>query len=294
MKQSWKTRLTALMFSAAAIGVGALSVSCGVYGPPNVPEIDIPADRTDTPHVTELNDDDFAEITLSPEPETTEPETTEPETVSIPDAAIDLDAMTDDDFRNMTDEQLMAIGKQYTRLPVPAFCGTLPAGFPDRFSMTKKAAENQEEAFSLASEEFELKPDSIYEEKGGCYWLYEAGSGIAYWYLVPDKAFFDPEAQTLHADVTGENLLQLAAMRGILGERVLGAFVRDEGDKLTCTEYYLLYSGGDYGLSDTAVLYGFAFSADKETGQVTGFDSDQYFLSKEVEIPGTYHPYPDE
>ncbi len=139
-----------------------------------------------------------------------------------------------------------------------------------------------------------MKPDSIYEEKDGCYWLYEAGSGIAYWYLVPDKAFFDPETQTLHADVTEENLLQLAAMRAVLGKRVLGAFVKDEGDKLTCTEYYLLYSGGDYGLSDTAALYGFAFSADKATGKLTGFDSDQYFLSKEVEIPGTYHPYPDE
>ena len=289
MKQSWKTRLTALMFSAAAIGVGALSVSCGVYGPPNVPEIDIPADRTDTPHVTELNNDDFAEITLSPKPETTEPEE-----ISIPDAEIGLDAMTDEDFRNMTDEQLIAIGKQYTRLPVPAFCGTLSAGFPDRPAMTKKAAENQEEAFALVCEEFELKPDSIYEEKDGCYWLYEAGSGIAYWYLVPDKAFFDPETQMLHAEVTGENMLQLAAMRAVLGKRVLGAFVKDEGDKLTCTEYYLLYSGGDYGLSDTAALYGFAFSADKATGKLTGFDSDQYFLSKEVEIPGTYHPYPDE
>ena len=83
-------------------------------------------------------------------------------------------------FRNMTDEQLIAIGKQYTRLPVPAFCGTLSAGMPDRFSMTKKAAETQEEAFSLACEEFYLKPEGIYEEKDGCYWLYDAGSGIAY------------------------------------------------------------------------------------------------------------------
>ncbi|MBR3420114.1 MAG: hypothetical protein IKG82_15630 [Oscillospiraceae bacterium] len=277
MKQSWKTRLTALMFSAAAIGVGALSVSCGVYGPPNVPSIDIPAD---------------SDGLLSGSEEI--PTLYGPPGISETDAEIDLDAMTDEYFRNMTDEQLIAIGKQYTRLPVPAFCGTLPAGFPDRFSMTKKAADNQEEAFSLACEEFELKPDSIYEEKDGCYWLYDAGSGIAYWYLVPDKAFFDPETQTLHADVTGENLLQLAAMRAVLGKRVLGAFVKDEGDQLTCTEYYLLYSGGDYGLSDTAALYGFAFSADKATGKLTGFDSDQYFLSKEVEIPGTYHPYPDE
>ena len=100
--------------------------------------------------------------------------------------------------------------------------------------------------------------------------------------------------QTLHADVTEETMLLLAAMRWIPGERVLGAFVKDEGSKLTCTEYYLIYSGGDYGLSDTATLYGFTFSADKETGQLTGFDSDQYDFSKEVGIPGTYHPYPDE
>ena len=286
MKHSHNTRLTALMFSAAAAGM--LTTGCGMtslYGPPPVENVYGPPLVSDSEVDTLYGPPSVSENDVS---------SSEPEEISIPDAEIDLDAMTDDDFRNMTDEQLIAIGKQYTRLPVPAFCGTLSAGFPDRFSMTKKAAENQEEAFSLACEEFELKPDSIYEEKDGCYWLYEAGSGIAYWYLVPDKAFFDPETQTLHADVTGENLLQLAAMRGILGERVLGAFVKDEGDQLTCTEYYLLYSGGDYGLSDTAVLYGFAFSADKETGQVTGYDSDRYFLSKEVEIPGTYHPYPDE
>ena len=290
MKHSHSTRLTALMFSAAAFCTGMLMTGCtkpgyNVYGPPPVSEVNSSG---------ELPADSEFETLYGPPSVSEDGSDSEPEEISIPDAEIDLDAMTDDDFRNMTDEQLIAIGKQYTRLPVPAFCGTLSAGMPDRFSMTKKAAETQEEAFSLACEEFYLKPEGIYEEKGGCYWLYEAGSGIAYWYLVPDKAFFDPETQTLHADVTEENMLQLAAMRAVLGERVLGAFVKDEGEKLTCTEYYLLYSGGDYGLSDTAALYGFTFSADKATGQVTGFDSDQYDFSKKVEIPGTYHPYPDE
>lgn len=286
MKHSHRTRLTALMFSAAAAGM--LTTGCGwasLYGPPPVENVYGP------PPVSESEVD-----TLYGPPSVSENDasSSEPEEVSIPDAEIGLDAMTDDDFRNMTDEQLMAIGKQYTRLPVPAFCGTLSAGFPDWPAMTKKAAENQEEAFSLACEEFYPEPFGLYEEKEGCYWLYDAGSGIAYWYLVPDKAFFDPETQTLHADVNEENMLRLAAMRWIPAERVLGAFVRDEGGKLTCTEYYLLYSGGDYGLSDTAALYGYTFSADKKTGQVTGFDSDRYFLSKEVEIPDTYHPYPDE
>ena len=67
MKRSWKTRVTALMFSAAAIGAGALSVSCGVYRSPGVSETN---------------------------------------------AEIDLAAMTNADFRIITDEQLIALGRQ--------------------------------------------------------------------------------------------------------------------------------------------------------------------------------------
>ena len=137
-------------------------------------------------------------------------------------------------------------------------------------------------------------PEGLYHEESGRYWLYTGGSGVTYYFIVPDRAFYDPEAQTLNADVTEENMLLLAAMRVIPGERILGAFVKDEGDKLTCKEYYLLYSGGDYGLSDTATMYGFSFSADKETGKLTDYQSDLYGFSREVEIPGTYHPYPDE
>lgn len=280
MKRTWKTRLTALMFSAAAIGTGMLTNGCGqtnLYGPPPVSEIEteqLPVSETDSPAA----ETDFSE----------------PEAVSMPDAEIDLDTMTDEDFRDLTDEQLITLGKQYTRLKAPAFCGELPAGIGDQLSMTGKAAHSQEEAFAVACAEKIPQPESLFSEKKGCWWLYDAGSGMAYWYVVPDSAFFDPETQTLRADVTAENVLQLAAMRRIPGERVLGAFVKDEGNHFTCTEYYLLYSTGDYGLSDTASFYGFTFTADKETGQLTGFDSDQYDFCKTVEIPDTYHPYPDE
>ena len=41
-------------------------------------------------------------------------------------------------------------------------------------------------------------------------------------------------------------------------------------------------------------ITGFTFSAEKQTGQLTGYDSDQYDFSKEAEIPDTFHPYPDE
>lgn len=42
MKKSKHTVITALMFTAAAVSLGALSVSCGVYGP-------IPSEGADTP-----------------------------------------------------------------------------------------------------------------------------------------------------------------------------------------------------------------------------------------------------
>ena len=89
-------------------------------------------------------------------------------------------------------------------------------------------------------------------------------------------------------------MLLLAAMRNISGKRRLGAFVTDEGDRLTCKEYDLLYSGGDYGMSDTVTLYGFSFSADKATGKLTDYQSDRYGFSRTVAVPDTYHPYPDE
>ena len=135
-----------------------------------------------------------------------------------------------------------------------------------------------------------MQPESLYEEKEGCYWLYEAGSGIAYWYLVPDRAFFDPETQTLNAEVSEENMLLLAAMRDVSGERKLGAFVTDAGDHLVCNEYYLLYTARDDGLADTASLCGVKFRADKATGQVTNFvnEADDCCFTdfqRTVEIP---------
>ena len=258
MKHSHRTRLTALMFSAAAVCTGMLTAGCGrgsysVYGPPPVTELD------DTVEITEIR-----------EPETTEPSETG---AAVPDFAvpIDLDSLTDADFRTMSDEMLTALAKQNTFTLRPSFCGDLSAGFPDRCAVTKKAAETQEEAFALVCDEFYLKPESVFEEKDGFYWLYAAGSGVAYWYLVPDRAFFDPETQTLNAEVSEENMLLLAAMRDVPGERKLGAFVKDAGDHLVCNEYYLLYTARDDGLADTASLCGVKFRADKATGQVTNF-----------------------
>ena len=280
MKKSWKTRVTALMFSAAAIGAGAISVSCGVYGPPNMPSIDIPAD---------------SDGLLSGSEEI--PTLYGPPGVSETKAEIDLDAMTDSDFRSITDEQLIALGQQYDTLEQPAFLAVRPDTDGVHFAVAGQSAETADAASALA--------DALYpglgvthvtaDEPAERWWLCEAGEELSNYALVWNKAFLDMETQTLHAGVTEENMLLLAAMRVPPSRgRSIGAFVTDDGDRLTCNVYDLCYSSGDYGLSDTATLYGFTFSAEKATGQLTGYDSDQYDFSKEAEIPDTFHPYPDE
>ena len=292
MKHSHNTRLTALMFSAAAAGM--LTTGCGMtslYGPPPVENVYGP------PPVAELEDDDFAEITLSPGPEMTEPaETKATDPVYDFETPIDLDSLTDADFRNMSDEMLTAMAKEQTMLSVqqPAFCGDLPADMQGSMRIARQAAADRAEADALVRADFirEPAPDALLSEKQGCYWLYCKGSGILSYYLVPDKAFFDPETQTLHAEVNEENVLMLAAMRDVPGEKKLGAFVTDSGEHLTCREYYFLYTAREDGMQDTASLGSVTFSVDKATGQVTGFVNeagDPYFCDsmRTVEIPDT-------
>lgn len=277
MKHLWKTRATALMFSAAAIGAGMLSVSCSfnsynVYGPPPVSETD---------ETSELPQTDSAGSEES----------------GLTDAPFDLDAMTDDDFRHITDEQLIAMGRQIETMRSPAFFGYSEES--DDYGKTQvvfaeKSVNTFDEAKALAEE---MAPGKQMQNLGseddvGVGWYFKAGDESDPDVLVWHPSFLDMETQTLRAEVSERTMMLLAAMRTIPGERVVGAFVKDEGDQLTCTEYYLIYSTGDYGLSDTATLYGFTFSADKTTGQMTGYVSDEYDFSKEVEIPDTYHPDP--
>ncbi len=288
MKHSHRTRLTALMFSAAAIGAGMLMTGCSlarwggysVYGPPPVSELDETAD---------------SDGLLSGSAEI--PTLYGPPGVSETDAEIDLDAMTDADFRSITDEQLIALGQQYDTLEQPAFLSVRPDTNGVHFAVAAQSAATDAEAEARASERFPDLPvrNLTGEDAAGRWRLFEAGDHLLNYVLVWDASFLDMETQTLHADVTEENMLLLAAMRRPpSGGRIIGAFVTDDGDRLTCNVYDLCDSSGDYGLSDTVTLYGFAFSADKETGQLTGYDSEQYDFSKKVEIPDTYHPYPDE
>ena len=278
MKQTWKTRVTALMFSVSALGVGALAVSCGVYGPPNAAEIDIPADSDSV-----LSDADEIPAVYGP------PEITDTDSG----AAIDINALTDDDFRNITDEQLIALAQQYEIMEQPAFLAVRPDTGGVHFAVAEQSAETADAASALADALFP-RLDITHvtaDEPAQRWWLCEAGEGLYNYALVWNKAFLDMETQTLHADVTEENMLLLAAMRRPpSGGRMIGAFVKDDGGRLICTVYDLCCSEGDYGLSDTAVLYGFSFSAEKESGQLSGYGSEQYDFSKEVEIPGTYHP----
>ena len=285
MKHSHSTRLTALMFSAAAAGMlttGCTKPSYNVYGPPPVAELD---------------DDDLIEITEMRPPETTAPaETSIPEPEYDFQTPIDLDSLTDADFRNMSDEMLLAMAKDPTSLALqqPAFCGDLPADMQGSMRIAKQAAAVREEADALVRADFipEPTPDALLSEKQGCYRLYCRGSGVISYFVVPDKAFFEPETQTLNADVTEENVLMLAAMRDVPGAKKLGAFVSESGERLTCREYYFLYTAREDGMRNTASLGSVTFSVEKATGQVNGFVNeagDSYFCDsmQTVEIPDT-------
>ena len=280
MKHSWKTRVTALMFSAAAIGAGALSVSCGVYGPPNVPSIDIPADSDG-----ELSGS--AEI----------PTLYGPPGISETDAEIDLDAMTDADFRNITDEQLISLSRQSHdgTLTLPAYLTVLRDADPALLTVAKYSASTDSEAKEIASDMISDVVAQNYtgDDAAGRWRVFGTDDSSRADVLIWDPSFFDMETQTLNAKVTKENMLLLAALREYPTDQRISVFVKEKGSRIVCTEYDLDYRYGGYGRSDTAALYGYTYFADRKTGRLTGYDSDQYDFFKEVEIPDSYHPYPD-
>ncbi|MBQ6041469.1 MAG: hypothetical protein IJL32_11970 [Oscillospiraceae bacterium] len=252
MKHSKKTLLTALMFSAAAVGAGAvllrqhLSKAYCVYGPPPVSE----ADASDTGSV--------------------------------------LSSMTKDDFLNITDDELIALAEQYSSLPRPEYCSFLPDSVPlVNIELAEKSAKNTAEAFALVSERSGGLPALEREKKSGQWWLYAAGSGIIHYYLVLDSDFFDVETQTLNAKVNEENVLKLAAMQDYRFGHKLAAFTEDEGSRIRCTEFTLHYSSGEEGQCDTAVINGREFTVDKKTGKLEGFQDEAYMFHQEAELPGT-------
>ena len=255
MKHSKKTLLTALMFSAAAVGAGAvllrqhLSNAYCVYGPP-------PVSETDTA-----------------------------------DAGSMLSSMTKDDFLNITDDELIALAKQYNSLLQPEYCSFLPHDVTEwRIELAEKSAENTAEAFALARERFGGSPTVETEKKHGQWWLYASGSGLVYYYLVPDRGFFDAETQTLNAKVNEENVLKLAAMQNLRGGCKLAAFTEDEDSSIRCTEFILCRHIGEEGQCDTAEINGREFTVDKKTGKLGGFQDEAYTFHQEAEMPGTEHP----
>ena len=289
MKRAFKAVMLAAMIAA-----GAWTSGCRAENAETVPETELSepiiAEPVDPDAMTEgaWTSGCCAENAETvPGTEPSEPIIAEP---------VDPDAMTDEDFRQISDEMLIALGQQYDSLKEPAFASERPDTHGTPFTTAALSASTDKGAETLASAMFpDLPIWNITDKKAAGRWrLYEAGANRNNYILIWDPAFLDMDAQRLNVEPTEEKMLLLAAMRDIPGEKKLGAFVTDADDTLICREYYLIYSIGDYGLSDTVTLYGFAFSADKATGQLTGYASDEYDFMREVEIPDTYHPYPDE
>ena len=252
MKHSTKTLLTALMFSAAAVGVGAvllrqhLNNAYCVYGPPPV------ADTEDAGSV--------------------------------------LSSMTKDDFLNITDDELIALAEQYNSLPQPQYCSFLPDAVSlVKIELAEKSAKNTAESFEIASECSGKLPMFVREKKSGQWWLYEAGSGLISYYLVLDKDFFDIETQTLNAKVNEENVLKLAALQNMRHGCKFAAFTEDEGSQIRCTEFTLYRHIGEEGQCDTAVINGRDFTVDKKSGKLEGYGDEWNMFHQEAEIPGTGH-----
>lgn len=289
MKHSGKTKATALMFSAAAVAAGMLagctsdSAYC-VYGPPSYFE-DSASDEITEPAASET----AAPETTAPEP----PETTAPA------KQINYYTMTEDEILNMPDEDLVALAQQfrstdYHLIERPSYRYFVPDYVEYLYKIADQSAADGADAEQIAWKILTPLggPPPLVEEKSGFWWYYNGDSMHSY-LLVIDKAFADMETETLNAEVNEENMLRLAALRNHPGEYDIGAFVTDSGDSLTCTQYAVSIGGGDYGMSDTAVLVSISFSADKATGKLTDFRNDRIEYPRKAEIPDSYHPYPE-
>lgn len=246
-------------------------------------------------------------------PETAAPETAAAETAAVTETAstvtepeipaepIGTSNWTEDDLRNISDDDLILLSMQGREAGYPAFCAQLPFESDTLTLVTaRRSAADRAEADQIVAETFSnLLGQDLKLEDPGRWWYYVTGSGLPHHVLVFDAAFFDRQTATLHADVTEENLLLLAAVHCYQAYGYSpGAFVHDTGDSLCCTQYFVSSVGGDWGMSDTAALYAYSFYADKETGVLEGYPFDglpnpRAELIKELEIPGTYHAYPE-
>lgn len=282
MKKTWKTRMTALMFSASAVSMGLLMSGCAnyqiLYGPF---QIDGPAESN------------------------AEQDSTKSKRAGGAAKQYDLDALTEDALLQMTDDEFIAFAQQLNARRrsnaeaddlIPAYLSSLPPFRKKYYMLAEKTAADSAEADSIAEQQYEKYSDGegaegypqLVEIKEGFWRYYDLGpdcDGL----LVADRAFYDAETMTLNAEVSEENVLLLAALFDYYDDYSIGAFVHDTGDALECVRYASYISYGDYGLCDTAYLVSAGFSVKKSTGKVSQ-NGREYVRT--LEIPGTYHPSP--
>lgn len=236
--------------------------------------------------------------------ETTAPVTEAASAVTEPDIPaepVDTSGWTEDELRSISDGELIALGRDPYALGLPAVCDYLPPGLITRLPLLVETASAADlaEADAIVTKRIggELAGQQpVAEDDEGRWWHYYGSSGVSNDLLIFNKEFLDMETAVLHAEVTAENLLLLTAIQCYDKYFIpcLGAFVEDEGDSFRCTQYYLHCVGGDDGMSDTAAVYAYTFTADKETGALEGYPFEglpdsRAELIKEIEIPGTYH-----
>ena len=268
-----------MMFSVSAVGIGALAVSCGVYGPPNTEEID---NQAVTTAVTETV-------------ETTEPVTTTT-TVDPITLVPDLETLTEDDILTLSDEKVIALAQccEAERLPKPAYLDFLPDGVEQ---ISDTSAANAVLAQQLTDIRLSGFADMYCQEECTGFWWYfrsdPDSDGYCYDNLVPDAAFVDMKNRLLNGGVNEENVYRLAAMRAVKGSALpFATFVRDEGAMLACTQYMAYYTHGTAGQNDTATLAMHTFWARKDIKTLLNFWDDADKTMRKIEIPAAAQPEP--
>jgi len=256
MKHSHRTKLTALMFSAAAITAGMLSVSCSgneynVYGPPSGWKSDGAAAETPA---------------------------------GLSEGGVN--GMDQDAIRDLTDADLIGFGKNFDSFGTPPFLTARPVSDSSTIVTAEKSAADDAAAEQLAAGLFPgatLRNITDADRKG-IWHLFEAGEGQ--YALVWDTAFLDMETMTLKAGVSSDNLLLIASVTDMPDGRKLGAFIEDEYDQLRVKLYDLVYEKSEDGAGDLIHIYGRDFTADKSDGKLKDFNSDLYFLHQKERMPG--------